>query len=232
MKNHVFCSVAAAIALSVYGACVTGSTRSYLAGPPMICQGFEIGTAASLPVKEDDTRKYDRKKLAKDTLALLASDTPVIVRMETLRRACCLLGSEPGIAKDILLQLAARALDAEAKGKPDRLSWFDAGYFAASLSQLGVEMGFDAGEQMGCVGYLWIKRAVENGKPDAGIEFGAALATHPAMHKGTQETYEKHLQTAAKLAEKGSVIEKNILSHCDTWHVKVKSTTEKETAKK
>lgn len=198
----------------------------------MICHAFEIGNASSLPVKEEETKKYDRKKLVKDTLALLKADTPVIVRMETLRRACTLLGSEPGIAKDLLLRLSARAMDAEARGKSDSLSWFDAGYFAASLFQLGVEMGFEAGEDTGCVGYLWLKRAIETGKPDAGMELGAALATHPAMHKGTQELYEKHLQTAAKLAEKDSVTEKNIKAHCDTWHVKVDKNADKETAKK
>lgn len=222
MKNHVLCSVAAVVALSVYGACVIGGTRPTLIGPPMICQSFDIGTAASLPVKENEVQSYDRTKLVSDTLALLNPKIPVIVRMETLRRACILGSFEPQVSKDLLLRLAARALDAEAAGKPDSLGWFDAGYFAASLSQMSVQIGFVAGEANGCEGYLWLQRALAVGKPDAGMEFGAALATHPAMHKGTHEVYEKHLKRAASLAETDSVTEKNVLAHGKNWNVEIK----------
>ncbi|MBC7771315.1 MAG: hypothetical protein H7210_02355, partial [Pyrinomonadaceae bacterium] len=75
MKNHVLCSVAAAIALSVYGACVTGGIRPYVPGPPMICHQFDIGSAASLPGSESEINQYDRKNLVQDTLALLTDKT-------------------------------------------------------------------------------------------------------------------------------------------------------------
>src|SRR5262249_104478 len=62
-----------------------------VAGPPLICHPYAIGNAKSLPwggtewraVKSD----YDLNRLVEDTLALLTPETPLIVRMETLRRA-------------------------------------------------------------------------------------------------------------------------------------------------
>ena len=63
-----------------------------LAGPPLLCHPFNIGDARSLPW--DGTRAfwqgradYRLENLAADTEALLTPSTPVIVRMETLRRA-------------------------------------------------------------------------------------------------------------------------------------------------
>jgi hypothetical protein len=61
------------------------------AGPVLICKNYEIGAAKSLPWGGSDWRSvkpdYDINRLVEDTLALLTPDTPVIVRMETLRRA-------------------------------------------------------------------------------------------------------------------------------------------------
>ena len=61
------------------------------AGTPLICFPYNIGAAKSLPGSDGDWKgvnpNYDRTHLIRDTLALLAPDTPVIVRMETLRRA-------------------------------------------------------------------------------------------------------------------------------------------------
>ncbi len=53
---------------------------------------FDIGTASSLPWNVGPDWKgmldtYDRSHLTTDTLALLTETTPIVVRMETLRRA-------------------------------------------------------------------------------------------------------------------------------------------------
>ena len=63
-----------------------------VAGPPLLCNPFDIGNAKSLPW--DGTRAfwqgradYRLENLVADTAALLTPSTPVIVRMETLRRA-------------------------------------------------------------------------------------------------------------------------------------------------
>ena len=63
-----------------------------LAGPPLLCHPFDIGTAQSLPW--DGTKgwfqgraDYRLEQLVPDTEAILQPGTPVLVRMETLRRA-------------------------------------------------------------------------------------------------------------------------------------------------
>src|SRR6185436_15560033 len=72
--------------------CLTAMRQPAQAGPPLICHPYEIAHAQSLPwanpgewraVKSD----YDLNRLVNDTLALLTPNTPVIVRMETMRRA-------------------------------------------------------------------------------------------------------------------------------------------------
>jgi len=61
------------------------------AGPPLICHTIEIGQAKSLPWISPQTgtpavaRFTTLKTSSGDTLEILAPDTPVLVRMETLR---------------------------------------------------------------------------------------------------------------------------------------------------
>ncbi len=61
------------------------------AGPPLICHSIAIGQAQSLPWTSPNsnlsgTETYDVKNLVGDTLAILDSTAPVLVRMETLRQ--------------------------------------------------------------------------------------------------------------------------------------------------
>src|SRR6188474_2811074 len=66
-------------------------SASVHAGTPLICHPYAIGAAKSLPGSDGDWKgvnpNYDRTHLVRDTLALLTPETPIIVRMETLRRA-------------------------------------------------------------------------------------------------------------------------------------------------
>ena len=62
------------------------------AGPPAICHQFQTGGAPSLPWAEGSgwrrtVPSYDLHRLTDDTLRLLTPTTPVLARMETLRRA-------------------------------------------------------------------------------------------------------------------------------------------------
>src|SRR2546430_16973747 len=71
-----------------------------LAGPPLICHAFEIGQAHSLPLASNSwnlsgSENYNTKNLANDTLEILQPDTPVLVRMETLRRATLYARRDP-----------------------------------------------------------------------------------------------------------------------------------------
>ena len=66
---------------------------------------------------------------------MLGANTPVIVRMETLRRATIYGAKDQKIAYELLARLMARALNAESDGKTSAAAWFDAGYLVESLKQ-------------------------------------------------------------------------------------------------
>src|SRR5256885_15919529 len=84
-----------------------------LAGPPLICHRFDIGDARSLPWTSNTwnlqgNENYDIKNLVRDTLAILDSNAPVLVRMETLRRATLYARNDPQATKELLTKLHAR----------------------------------------------------------------------------------------------------------------------------
>src|ERR1700676_463779 len=84
-----------------------------LAGPPLICHAIDIGTAQSLPWTSSGwnlsgQETYDVNHLVPDTLAMLAPSTPVLVRMETLRRATLFAQQRTAVAKELLLRLEAK----------------------------------------------------------------------------------------------------------------------------
>src|SRR5260370_7221355 len=65
------------------------------AGPPLICHPYDIGNAQSLPWGhgrdavgfDNPNPNYNIKQLTTDTLKILHSSAPVLVRMETIPRA-------------------------------------------------------------------------------------------------------------------------------------------------
>src|SRR5215467_11140075 len=76
-----------------------------LAGPPLICHPFDIGNAKSLPFNGahwnlSGNENYDTRNLVRDTLAILDSGAPVLVRMETLRRATLYAHNDSTLAKE------------------------------------------------------------------------------------------------------------------------------------
>ena len=83
------------------------------AGPPLLCFPFETGGAKTLPMKGGDWKtvdaKYDVSRLTADTLALLTPATPVVARMETIRRATIYASAHPQAASELLAALQARA---------------------------------------------------------------------------------------------------------------------------
>jgi hypothetical protein len=160
------------------------------AGPPLICHTIEIGQAKSLPwisynwnLSGGET--YDTRNLVKDTLEILALDTPVLVRMETLRRATLYARKDPVAAKELLARLYARATSAESSGHPDALAWFDAGYLAETYKQwigrnlphMTDGMRMDSNPAAGVDGYALVKKALALRGSDAQMEFAAALIT-------------------------------------------------------
>jgi hypothetical protein len=105
------------------------------AGPPLICHANDIGTARSLPWLVTDgwngaDPSYDLSHLTQDTLGLLAPQTPVVVRMETIRRAVIYATHRVGLAQDLEQALFARM---HANGPQDPTAFFDAGYLVETL---------------------------------------------------------------------------------------------------
>src|ERR1700747_299885 len=86
---------------------------SAVAGPPLVCHAIDIGSAQSLPWSSSGwnlsgQETYNVDNLVQDTLALLGPGTPVLVRMETLRRATLYAQQRSPIAKELLFRLEAR----------------------------------------------------------------------------------------------------------------------------
>lgn len=163
-----------------------------MAGPPLICHALEIGSAKSLPWDSDlwnlkGNANYDRSQLVADTLALLSSTTPVIVRMETIRRATLYAAADPEVAKQLLLKVRDRALDSEKNGHPDALAWFDLGYMVECYKQANMSYrkltsgGWEAvirpNPASNLDGYTWVKKAIGLRGEDPEMEFAAALIT-------------------------------------------------------
>jgi len=160
------------------------------AGPPLICHTIEIGQAKSLPWISHNWNlsggeTYDTRNLVRDTLEILALDTPVLVRMETLRRATLYARKDPVAAKELLARLYARATSAESSGRPDGLAWFDAGYLAETYKQwigrnlphMTDGMRMDSNPAAGVDGYALVKKALALRGSDPQMEFAAALIT-------------------------------------------------------
>ncbi len=194
------------------------------AGPPLTCHPFEIGNAKSLPWhsntwnlsgKED----YDLSRLVQDTLALLNADTPVIVRMETLRRAALYAQKDPRVAKELVSTLLARAEDADAKARPDALAGFDVGYLVETYKQANLtwkklpngkyDPVFQPNAASGLDGYGWVLKAINLRGQDPEMEFAAALITAYPRHK----SHEQHLRKAVAGAADGSLLAKNLVTH-------------------
>jgi hypothetical protein len=188
------------------------------AGPPLICHTIEIGNARSLPWISHDWNlsggeNYDVKNLVRDTLDILGPNTPVLVRMETLRRATLYARKDPLIAKELLAKLHGRATSAESSGHPDALAWFDVGYLAETYKQwIGQNwMRVSKDEQnpaAGVDGYAFVKKALALRGPDAQMEFAAALITLSV----SRSEHREHSQKAIAGAKSDSLLAQNLAS--------------------
>src|SRR6266446_6021162 len=186
------------------------------AGPPLICHPIEIGQAKSLPWISHSWNlsggeNYDTKNLIRDTLEILAPDTPVLVRMETLRRATLYARKDPVAAKELLARLHARATSAESSGHPDALAWFDVGYLAEAYKQwIGQSwMKVSKDEQnpaAGVDGYALVKKAIGLRGSDPQMEFAAALITL----SGPREQHRQHAINAIAGAKIDPLLAQNL----------------------
>lgn len=182
-----------------------------LAGPPLICHSFDIGSAKSLPWISHSwnlsgTETYDTSRLAADTVAILSADQTVIVHMETLRRATLYARKDPAAAKALFTRIMRDTKSPE----PDEsraLTYFDIGYLAEAYKQwLG-----DASHNpaAGMDGYALIKEAIQLRGDDPQMEFAAALVTL----SGPVSEHQAHAQKAIAGSKKDPLLARNLASH-------------------
>jgi len=190
-------------AVALLAICLMFAT-SALAGPPLICHSIAIGNAQSLPWTSQDwnlsgSETYNIKNLVGDTLAILNPTTPVLVRMETLRRATLYAQKDPQVARELLTKLQARSSAAETAGHPDALAFFDAGYLAEAYKQwLGKE-----NPATGVDGYASVKKAISLRGQDPQMEFAAALMT-------SKDEQREHVLRAAAGAKQDPLLAQNL----------------------
>jgi hypothetical protein len=193
-----------------------------VAGPPLICHAIDIGTANSLPWTSSGwnlsgQETYDVSHLVPDTLALLAPSAPVLVRMETLRRATLYAQKRTAVATELLMRLEARTRE----NPKDALAAFDFGYLAETYKQANwLQQHTDwlkaagGGETarakvaMKIDGYEWVRKAIALRGSDPQMEFAAALMTT----EGARSEHDRHLQNALAGAKADALLARNLAS--------------------
>ncbi len=184
--------------------------RVAFAGPPLICHALDIGSAKSLPWISHDwkltgTETYDTSKLASDTFAILATNSSVLVHMETLRRATLYARKDPAAAKDLLNRLTAGTKAPQPDGPPV-LYYFDVGYLAETYKQW---LEPSQNPARGIDGYALVKQAIQLRSHDPEMEFAAALITL----SGPASEHRDHVEKAMAGAKTDALLAQNLSSH-------------------
>lgn len=186
-------------------------TTSALAGPPLICHSFDIGDAKSIPWTSHDwnligSENYNTKNLAADTIAILDSDSVVLVHMETLRRATLYARKDPVAGKQLVTKLAARA-NSSANSPVAALASFDLGYLAECYQQW---MGKGApNPAQGLDGYALVKRAMQLRGNDPQMDFAAALITL----NGSAGEHQDYVEKTLAGAKSDALLARNLFTH-------------------
>jgi hypothetical protein len=189
------------------------------AGPPLVCHPINIGSAQSLPWTSttwnlSGTESYNVGHLVADTLAFLGPNTPVLVRMETIRRAALYSRNDAAVARELLAGLGARATH----GEHDALADFDYGYLIETYRQLDIALRISGGGRgrAGWVnpaasldGYASVKKAIAIRGGDAEMEFAAALITT----ENSKQDYEGHVEKARAGMKEDRLLAENVASH-------------------
>ena len=192
------------------------------AGPPLICHTLEIGNAKSLPWTDHiwnftGNESYNLKNLVPDTLAILDSGAPVLVHMETLRRATLYARKNPQIAKELITRLMARAADVSDGQHPGALALFDAGYLAEcykqwigrNLPHATDNLPMDPNPAANLDGYALVKQAISLRGQDPEMEFAAALITL----EGPQPDHQQRVLRATAGAAIDPLLAQNLKMH-------------------
>ena len=176
------------------------------AGPPLICHPFDAGSAPLLPWGPGTSwnspdRSYDIQRLTADTLKLLTPATPVLARMEIMRRATIYAGQDKKVAGALLKAVLDRA-KALPQDSRDSMAWFDAGYLIESYRQNEHSAGWKMADGAGD-GYSHVRKAIQLAGQNAEMEFAASL-----MQQGAVAA--EHRRRAIAGAPAGSLLAKNL----------------------
>ena len=182
------------------------------AGPPLLCFPFDTGGVKTLPMGSGGWKgvdaKYDVSRLTEDTVALLTA-TPVVARMETIRRATIYASTHPQVASDLLARLQARAAIRSANA-PSAV--FDFGYLVETYKQASFLFsqpvkGLDAID-----GYQLVLKAgaLQN---DPAMQFAAAVITQGSASAARRAEYRDHLQRAIDGAKSDAALSASVTKH-------------------
>ena len=192
-----------------------------LAGPPLLCHPFDTGGAASLPWGKGwnaPDRQYDTARLQADTLRLLDAGTPVIARMETLRRAAIYASADGAHVRDLAMKLDTR-ITAAGTPQAKALALFDAGYYAETLQDIVRLQGYDmpgigkadTAAIRGVLGKgdgsLRIAEALKLRADDASMRFASALV---ASADRREQDYAMHARIARAGARHDRLLALNV----------------------
>ena len=190
-----------------------------LAGPPLLCHPFDIGDARSLPWDarswSEGRKDYDLAKLVADTESMLTPATPVIVRMETLRRAALYASHDANVAARLLDMINARAERAGGASPATAMALFDAGYLRETYRQISQLGRFDglghrsntiAGVLGKAEGKTLIDRTITLRPDDGAIRFAAALVAAST----DKSAYAQHAARAREGASRDPLLARNI----------------------
>jgi len=181
------------------------------AGPPLLCFPFDTGGVRTWPMGAGGWKivdaKYDVSRLADDTLALLTPTTPVVARMETIRRATIYASTHPQIASELLARVQARAAIDTATA-PSAV--FDFGYLVETYKEATFLFsqpvkGLDAID-----GYQLVLKAAAL-QNDPAIQFAAAVITQGKA--ALRADYRDHLQRAIAGAKGDAALTASLTKH-------------------
>lgn len=191
------------------------TARPAQAGPPLLCHPFDIGAAASLPWNGnsswfDGKPGYRLSGLVSDTEALLGPGTPVVVRMETLRRAAIYASRDPQVALALLDRLTSKA-----ESSKTAFALLDAAYVTEALRQITQIGGVTGGKNHVPAiqdlirdrdGWQQMKASLAASPDDPGLQFAAALI---AAGKD-RSAYVEHARRARAGAQKDALLARNL----------------------
>ena len=186
------------------------------AGPPLLCFPFETGGAKTLPMTgsnwKDVDPKYDASHLTTDTLALLTPSTPVVARMETIRRATIYAARSPRQASTLLAALQERAAV-----KTANAGWavFDFGYLVETYKQASFMFASPVNGLDAIDGYQLVLKAAAR-QSDPAMEFGAAVIAQGSTNAALRAESREHLDRALAGARTDAALHASVTQHFRT----------------